>query len=142
MTIRKLLVFGATGTQGHPVVEEALAAGLEVRAVTRNVAAARARLTPSAEFVRADLLDADSVVDAMTGCQAVFFHLNHMPDTDEAQQTVDNVLAAARAHELERMVFTTSGRSEEHTSELQSRGHLVCRLLLEKKNKKTALLQC
>src|SRR5690554_7560399 len=26
------------------------------------------------------------------------------------------------------------GRSEEHTSELQSRPHLVCRLLLEKKN--------
>src|SRR2546429_2742822 len=32
-------------------------------------------------------------------------------------------------------------RSEEHTSELQSRLHLVCRLLLEKKNKK-ALLNC
>src|SRR5207253_6491077 len=30
--------------------------------------------------------------------------------------------------------FTISVRSEEHTSELQSRGHLVCRLLLEKKN--------
>src|ERR1035438_10567943 len=28
-------------------------------------------------------------------------------------------------------------RSEEHTSELQSLRHLVCRLLLEKKNKKT-----
>src|SRR2546422_5608345 len=28
----------------------------------------------------------------------------------------------------------TNGRSEEHTSELQSRLHLVCRLLLEKKN--------
>src|SRR5690625_4465062 len=28
------------------------------------------------------------------------------------------------------------GRSEEHTSELQSRGQLVCRLLLEKKKKK------
>src|SRR3989442_990971 len=28
-------------------------------------------------------------------------------------------------------------RSEEHTSELQSRPHLVCRLLLEKKNTKT-----
>src|SRR5690625_6408466 len=27
-------------------------------------------------------------------------------------------------------------RSEEHTSELQSRGHLVCRLLLVKKNEK------
>src|SRR2546422_4534606 len=30
-------------------------------------------------------------------------------------------------------------RSEEHTSELQSRLHLVCRLLLEKKKKKTHL---
>src|SRR5207253_11322021 len=30
----------------------------------------------------------------------------------------------------------TRARSEEHTSELQSRGHLVCRLLLEKKKKK------
>src|SRR5690625_8045648 len=30
-------------------------------------------------------------------------------------------------------------RSEEHTSELQSRGHLVCRLLLEKKNKQIKL---
>src|SRR2546422_8499379 len=29
-----------------------------------------------------------------------------------------------------------SGRSEEHTSELQSRLHLVCRLLLEKKKNK------
>src|SRR5687768_18289153 len=29
------------------------------------------------------------------------------------------------------------GRSEEHTSELQSRLHLVCRLLLEKKKKKS-----
>src|SRR5690625_367131 len=28
-----------------------------------------------------------------------------------------------------------AARSEEHTSELQSRGHLVCRLLLEKKKK-------
>src|SRR2546422_8050500 len=31
----------------------------------------------------------------------------------------------------------TLDRSEEHTSELQSRLHLVCRLLLEKKKKKT-----
>src|SRR5436309_7802943 len=29
----------------------------------------------------------------------------------------------------------SAGRSEEHTSELQSRENLVCRLLLEKKNK-------
>src|SRR5437870_8278859 len=35
----------------------------------------------------------------------------------------------------EQMIRKTRLRSEEHTSELQSRGHLVCRLLLEKKKK-------
>src|SRR5690625_5535288 len=33
--------------------------------------------------------------------------------------------------------FPVLHRSEEHTSELQSRGHLVCRLLLEKKKMET-----
>src|SRR5207253_11095216 len=31
------------------------------------------------------------------------------------------------------LMISSAMRSEEHTSELQSRGHLVCRLLLEKK---------
>src|SRR2546421_7450764 len=39
-----------------------------------------------------------------------------------------------RSHEVWRS--RTRGRSEEHTSELQSRSDLVCRLLLEKKKKK------
>src|SRR3712207_8497554 len=34
-----------------------------------------------------------------------------------------------------RVVFPDGARSEEHTSELQSRQYLVCRLLLEKKKK-------
>src|SRR2546429_7290632 len=37
-------------------------------------------------------------------------------------------------HVLERVLQLDLLRSEEHTSELQSRLHLVCRLLLEKKN--------
>src|SRR2546422_5688348 len=36
------------------------------------------------------------------------------------------------------LVGTVAARSEEHTSELQSRLHLVCRLLLEKKKKDAA----
>src|SRR2546421_1379374 len=39
------------------------------------------------------------------------------------------------AHDAARLVLDL--RSEEHTSELQSRSDLVCRLLLEKKKKKT-----
>src|SRR5690606_32386191 len=36
---------------------------------------------------------------------------------------------------LDQFLISDSSRSEEHTSELQSRENLVCRLLLEKKNK-------
>src|SRR2546430_13754341 len=37
---------------------------------------------------------------------------------------------------------TTTLRSEEHTSELQSQSNLVCRLLLEKKNGGAHVLEC
>src|SRR5687768_17624430 len=40
------------------------------------------------------------------------------------------------------LFFCETGRSEEHTSELQSRLHLVCRLLLEKKKHLQARLFC
>src|SRR5690554_6980098 len=50
----------------------------------------------------------------------------------------------AQVHELDGIITGTGmgciQRSEEHTSELQSRPHLVCRLLLEKKKKKTKIL--
>src|SRR2546422_2009384 len=39
-------------------------------------------------------------------------------------------------------VFLAHLRSEEHTSELQSRLHLVCRLLLEKKKNIASLISC
>src|SRR5439155_26179593 len=45
------------------------------------------------------------------------------------------VVVAARGFILEPGLDGPVARSEEHTSELQSRGHLVCRLLLEKKKK-------
>src|SRR5690625_503326 len=48
----------------------------------------------------------------------------------ELERTYQNELATM----LENIAGISNVRSEEHTSELQSRGHLVCRLLLEKKN--------
>src|SRR5690554_7533502 len=53
-------------------------------------------------------------------------------------ETVDNkvtLLVAGCLHSADVDVEASRARSEEHTSELQSRPHLVCRLLLEKKNK-------
>src|SRR2546422_4863129 len=47
-----------------------------------------------------------------------------------------NLLPRANALHNVELPLIYAGRSEEHTSELQSRLHLVCRLLLEKKKKK------
>src|SRR5258705_6140926 len=54
------------------------------------------------------------------------------------QRLIDRHQAAFNARWLGRsfeVLFEKAGRSEEHTSELQSLRHLVCRLLLEKKKK-------
>src|SRR3712207_7622437 len=50
-------------------------------------------------------------------------HLTHQPD-----------LLAQRSKSQHQQELRLLPRSEEHTSELQSRQYLVCRLLLEKKN--------
>src|SRR3712207_7672526 len=56
---------------------------------------------------------------------------------DASQQPLLNELqaasGAARDAIVARLEVRGTGRSEEHTSELQSRQYLVCRLLLEKK---------
>src|SRR5687768_17776078 len=48
----------------------------------------------------------------------------------------DSGPTSSRRHPVMRPASVAPRRSEEHTSELQSRLHLVCRLLLEKKKKK------
>src|SRR5690625_6431788 len=53
-----------------------------------------------------------------------------LPSTSDVYRQRDPSQLLSQAQQL-------AGRSEEHTSELQSRGHLVCRLLLEK-NKQVA----
>src|SRR5690348_18017464 len=72
---------------------------------------------PLLELVEADLFDAGSAaacVDTAAG------------DPDAPLRAVVNLVGG----------FASGGRSEEHTSELQSPVHLVCRLLLEKKKKR------
>lgn len=109
MNSTRLLVFGATGTQGHPVVEAALERGYSVRAATRNLDEAEEKLPGRVERVTADLLQREDVRGAAEGVDAIFFHLPVMPDQPEADSAVDHVLAAAGASDVERVVFTTGG---------------------------------
>src|SRR5258708_26828332 len=64
---------------------------------------------------------------------------SHNKDDMDALNELTQILAPPAwlsAMQLSRDSVTISGeRSEEHTSELQSPDHLVCRLLLEKKKK-------
>src|SRR5207253_11487234 len=68
-------------------------------------------------------------------------HIEQFPNSQRTMRVTSNLVG-------DQLTITTTGnrdtdftvnfdpinnRSEEHTSELQSRGHLVCRLLLEKK---------
>src|SRR5258707_4809233 len=54
---------------------------------------------------------------------------------DVAQQRGGSIEVGNENRERTIIINVGDGRSEEHTSELQSRQYLVCRLLLEKKKK-------
>src|SRR5438034_6864761 len=94
-------------------------------------------------FVPADFNLEKSTVDLLTEQAAAFYdyHKKKLFLTDWAPSAMqESALVHELAHaladqnfHLER--FIKQGRSEEHTSELQSHSDLVCRLLLEKKKK-------
>src|SRR2546422_2250631 len=66
-------------------------------------------------------------------------HMNHFSVSAgrlRARRQISDRQRRARGHARRRSRMAP--RSEEHTSELQSRLHLVCRLLLEKKKKQIA----
>src|SRR2546422_1312261 len=76
----------------------------------------RSTLFPYTTLFRSSLTGSAAAEARRKGVRHIHLSLTHQPG-----------LAAA--------VVILEGRSEEHTSELQSRLHLVCRLLLEKKKK-------
>src|SRR2546422_2523476 len=91
----------------------------------------RSTLFPYTTLFRSEPSDAVRVGGAQAlGCQANGLIPAHAAETFLA-------LSAHHRHGQPAQLaqFATRRRSEEHTSELQSRLHLVCRLLLEKKKK-------
>src|SRR3712207_7966731 len=77
-------------------------------------------------FRSADLLEQDGDLEHVADRLA---HADHVVRDCVRTQRAD--LPGRREQHVE----LAAGRSEEHTSELQSRQYLVCRLLLEKKKK-------
>src|SRR5690554_7162268 len=73
-------------------------------------------------LLRAGVEEAEAALDVLRGLQPEQWAFLAHPE--QLQHLIPGVADRRR-----------SGRSEEHTSELQSRPHLVCRLLLEKKKR-------
>jgi uncharacterized protein YbjT (DUF2867 family) len=67
MTRPLILLAGATGQVGSRVAEALVARGAWVRALVRDVQAAKERLSPAVELVRGDLDDPPSLVAALRG---------------------------------------------------------------------------
>src|SRR5690554_7097373 len=59
-----------------------------------------------------------------------------LPNDLNDNKIINQLCQLQHRHPEDRIVLVSKDRSEEHTSELQSRPHLVCRLLLEKKKTK------
>src|SRR5687768_18174525 len=87
----------------------------------------RSTLFPYTTLFRSHLIGEDQArgrhLLAFDHVLAVVAMTDDLGDFDELRMPARMIAVAVRAE-----------RSEEHTSELQSRLHLVCRLLLEKKN--------
>src|SRR5690606_41170673 len=70
------------------------------------------------------------------GWQTVTKHPETWFTAENAQIASDDRVLLLHSHPVEAIAHAIAERSEEHTSELQSRENLVCRLLLEKKKTK------
>src|SRR5690625_6710231 len=79
----------------------------------------------------------------VTGNVSYGLSMRHVPKAEKSQRVAEALDVVGLGGYADRRIDQLSGgqqqrvalarESEEHTSELQSRGHLVCRLLLEKK---------
>src|SRR3712207_7346336 len=86
----------------------------------------RSTLFPYTTLFRSDLLEVHGIV---RGVEPVDHREQERRDAEADDER-------GEGHRLHQRVAGALVRSEEHTSELQSRQYLVCRLLLEKKKKR------
>src|SRR5882724_13614189 len=108
----KLVVFGASGGTGRPIVEQALAAGHSVTAFVRDATTA----PPGARVVTGDVLDAAAVADTVAGHEVIVSALGHRRRSrnpwsrdssppDLMTRATPYILDAARRHHVARVLF-------------------------------------
>ncbi|MBD2101688.1 SDR family oxidoreductase [Leptolyngbya sp. FACHB-261] len=104
----KVLVYGATGAQGNPVVMQLLQKGYSVRILVRNPDKAKALFPTEVEIVKGALEDFDSLKRANEGIERVFLHLPLEYRSDAATSQGRNAIDAAHEAGISLVVFNTS----------------------------------
>lgn len=101
----RLALVGATGATGSRVMEQALAAGHRIRALTRREQPAR----EGVDWVMGDVLDPSSVARMATGTEAVIVTLGPRADSPSnlCSAGTEVVIAACRAFRIDRLVVLT-----------------------------------
>src|SRR5690625_4709065 len=146
ISMAKILITGATGTIGLELTKH-LVHQHELTVVGRDFSEFPDDLKKQVTVIKKDLVNPKNWANLLDHIEYVIqlageadAKADFYGDLLELNYKLPHNLfkEAIKAKELKRIIFASSihavGRSEEHTSELQSRGHLVCRLLLEKKN--------
>ncbi|MDQ2079380.1 NAD(P)H-binding protein [Xanthobacteraceae bacterium Astr-EGSB] len=98
----RILVVGATGTVGRPLVAELVKGGMAVRAATRDPARARGVLPEAAEIVPFDLERTDTFDDALHDVDRVF--LMARPGDEHADHLAFPLIEAMERHGVRHVV--------------------------------------
>ena len=104
---QRVLVYGATGVQGSPVVRQLLQNGHQVRVVVRDPRKAQALGQSGAEIIVGNLNDPVSLKTASEGIDAVFLQLP-LEFSTAVVEYGRNVIDAAKAAGVSHLVFNTS----------------------------------
>ena len=106
--IEKVLVLGASGDQGIPLVAALQASGVTPIAGVRRLDAMQNTPYPTLQTISADITDEASMQAAFSQVDAVAMHLPFTFDIEEAASFGRNIANAAVAAGLKKIVFNTS----------------------------------
>ena len=104
----RVLVLGATGDQGHPLITRLLETGLTPVAALRNPNAFLGTEFAHVEVVEADLFDEQSLIAAAEGVEAIAAHLPFVFDQEAAAKLGRHIAAATVQNNVKKVVFNTS----------------------------------
>lgn len=130
-----ILVTGATGYVGGRLLGALQSSGRRVRCLARHPENLLSRAAPGTEVVRGDLLEPDSLRQAMEGVQAAYYLVHSMGSDesfrDQERASAHNFAEAARDAGVKRIVYLGGLGSDEDLSPHLASRHDVGRILRE-----------